>query len=226
MPDNDLKTLELIQASIASLDDETSDFNLPRTVPITILVDAGELSSAISAELQVYATELLGKFGYSATHLWGPFEGSSFITIFGTGRHFQDGDSFSEKLHAMAEDVANRLWKQDWKSNFANAGEVIKIAVAVGGIVTLIVAGPLSITLGSFVVPAKVLAILQGLGYTVSIVEGAKKLLFDSKQSVKALDEGQTSDHPLSSEYSVALSKPITVSRPLRLKKSNQETSG
>jgi len=219
MPDDDLKTVELIQASISSFDNETADFNLPRVIPITILVDAGG-NTDLGIQVEHETRKLLERFGYNVTHVWGPFEGSRFITIFGSSRQFEDGDTFTEKVHAIAQEVASGLWKRDWKSSLANAGDAIKIAVAVGGIVTVIVVGPASITLGSFVVPAKVLAILQGAGHTVNIITSAKKLFFDSKQSATALDQGQASEHPVSSEVSVVLERDLKVSRPLRLKKS------
>ena len=78
---------ELFRASSYSLNSETADFRLRRTIPITIFVDGDyEDIGAVAADLQDRAIEILASSGYKLVGQWGPHEGSYLITLFGQGK--------------------------------------------------------------------------------------------------------------------------------------------
>jgi hypothetical protein len=98
MSNNDLGITEAIQASVNSFNPVTWDFALPRVVPITLCINAGEESSKLSKIFEDYARQALEELGYRPTHIWGPFEGSHYITIFGTSNEPEDGLTFTKKV--------------------------------------------------------------------------------------------------------------------------------
>ena len=101
MPADDLRISELIQASIYSLDGEISGLWEARVLPIAICVDAGGLSKKFGEAIAHEAQALLREHGCSETYQWGPFEGSHFTTIFGTGDELENGGTFTEKQETM-----------------------------------------------------------------------------------------------------------------------------
>jgi len=190
MPTDDSKISDLIQASIYSLDDETSRFRAPRVLPITICVDAGSLSKKLGEAIAHEAQALLKEHGYSETYQWGPFEGSHFTTIFGTGDELEHGNELRRKQETIAGELMRRIAEAyDWRRAAEVAGQSIKIAAAVGTIASILVPGPNGIVIGSFAVSAKVLGLLKVGGSAVTIVEGAKKILFENRDAEKTIRE-------------------------------------
>ena len=190
MPTDDPKISDLIQASIYSLDNETSRFIAPRVLPIAICVDAGSLSKKFGEAFAHEAQALLKEYGYSETYQWGPFEGSHFTTIFGTGEELENGDTLRHKQETIASELMRRIAEAyDWRRAAEITGQSIKIAAAVGTIASILVPGPNSIVIGSFAVSAKVLGLLKASGSAVTIVEGAKKIFFENRDAEKTIKE-------------------------------------
>lgn len=196
MQTDDSRLFELIQASIYSFDDDTRGFHAPRVLPITICVDAGTQSNRIGEALAHEAYALLKEYGYSETYQWGPFEGSHFITIFGTGDELEDGDTLKQKQETMANELMRRITESfDWRRTAELAGQTIRIAAAVGTIVSILAPGPNAIVIGSFAVSAKVLGLLKASGAAVTIVEAAKKIFLENP-AYKATESGQKIPYP------------------------------
>lgn len=98
---------QLFRASSYSLNSETADFRLRRTIPITIFVD-GEYEGigAIAADLKDRAIKILASSGYILVGQWGPHKGSYLITLFGQGKEPETGSSlltktFPELIHRL-----------------------------------------------------------------------------------------------------------------------------
>jgi len=212
---NDPQAASLVQAALNSLDPETFDYRVTRIIPITILVDAQDLSGEIGERITSDARNALEKIGYNVTYQWGPVEGSHFITIFGSGNELEDGETFVEKLQACATDIAGRLSNYDWKTTADKAGETIKIAVAVASIATIIAVAPQSIVIGSMIIPGKVLALIYALGNTGNMIESFKNLFFSSKHAIRALNEGDSYSF---TGFDLSLQRPLKISKPLRFK--------
>lgn len=188
---------DLIQASIYSFDEDTWPFSLPRVLPITICVDAGSQSTRIGQALALEAQALLTEYGYTPSPLWGPFQGSHFTTIFGTGDELEDGNTLKRNQENMANELTRRITESfDWRRTAEVAGQTIKIAVAVGTIVSVLAPGPNAIVIGSFSISAKVLALLKASGSAVTIVEAAKKIFFETREASEANEEGQKIPYP------------------------------
>src|SRR5215831_4839590 len=108
MPNDHSRFSELLQAAIASFDEDTVGFALPRVLPITICVDAGNQSREIGVDIAREVRAVLEKFGYRETNEWGPFRASHFTTIFGTGSELEDGRTFREKTEEVTKEVLGR----------------------------------------------------------------------------------------------------------------------
>jgi hypothetical protein len=196
MPIDDSRISELIQASIYSFDYELGPIQAPRVIPITIFVDAGQLSRNLGEAIAHEAHALLKEYGYSQTFQWGPFEGSHFTTIFGTGDELEDGPTLTEKARKVANELTNRIAGFDWNRAMGVAGQTIKIAAAVGTIATVFAPGAGAIVVGSFVVSAKALALIKAGGSAVTIVEASKKIFLDNEKANSALVSGQSYSYP------------------------------
>ncbi len=200
---------ELLQAAIASFDEDMVGFPLPRVLPIAICVDAENQSREIGVDIAREVRAVLEKFGYRETYEWGPFQASNFTTIFGTGSELEDGRTFREKTEEVTKEVLDRLRRLPWDKWAKRTGNVIKIAVAVGEVVLIFLPQAGVWVQVALKISPKVWLLLKAAGKAVVIVEAAKKLFFENDQLLRALKDGPT-------EPDVRTGRDIQVGRPIR----------
>ena len=75
MANEDSRVSELLQAAIASFDEETAALASPRVLLTAVCVDARDLSREIGEEIAREVRAALEKFGYRETYEWGPVPG-------------------------------------------------------------------------------------------------------------------------------------------------------
>src|SRR5262245_13204235 len=97
LPTIDSSTAQLFRASHLSLDPSTTDFALRRVIPISIYVD-GALLPGMAENLTGEIKRIMTEDGYPPFGQWGPFYGSSFITLFGRGEKPESGPSVQKRL--------------------------------------------------------------------------------------------------------------------------------
>jgi len=208
-PLTDSRISELLQAAIASFDEETAPFTLPRVLPIVICVDAGEQSREIGGEIARLVRAALAKFDYRETYEWGPFQGSHLTTIFGTGSQLEDGRTFRERTEALTKEVLERLEELPWKEWGKRTAEGVKLALEIGGFVLIVVPHAGVMVQVTLHISPKVWMVLQAVGKTAAIVESAKKLFFENEQLRQTLKLSPA-------EPDVSLSRDIQVGRPFK----------
>jgi len=193
MPANSLKVSQLLAVSTASFDEELSAFKFRRVAPVAIYIDAGRESRRLGQAIAQDAKAILQELGYGETFQWGSFQGSYVILNLHEGAQPEDRPTFVEKMgqarDRIARTVADRLGKFPWKraGNLAVGG--VKVAVAVGATAVLIHAAPVTITIGTFVVPAKAWLTLQVVEKGIRAVEAVKGMFVESPPAVKALQQ-------------------------------------
>ncbi|MBZ5509082.1 MAG: hypothetical protein LAO78_26790 [Acidobacteriia bacterium] len=208
-----LGVMEAIQDSIASLDPGTWQYQAFRVVPIAIVVDAGPASKEFGDLLARQVPDILKKFGYGDIYTWGPFEGSLFITNFGKSKAPEGGLTFSENLQKISQEIAAAAARLPWKKYAAAAGGVIKIAVAVGTIVTILHGTPVDLSIAGIAISAGAWSLLRIAKEGVQIIESAKKIFLENDDARKAMEEVEA-NRP----YDVSLKEDLRVGPPLKLR--------
>lgn len=208
-----LAVIEAVQDSIASLDGSASLYESFRVVPIAILVDAGPASKDFSELLTRQIPGILNKFGYEIVYTWGPFEGSIFITNFGKSKAPEGGLTFGENLQNISQDLIAGAASLPWKKYANAAGGTIKVAVAVGTIVTILHGTPVDLSIAGITIKAGVWSLLKIAKEAVQIVEVAKKTLMENDDARKAIEEVEA-NRP----FDVSLKEDLRVGPPLKLR--------
>lgn len=208
MPNEELRVSELLQAAIASFDEDTAAFALPRVMPTAICVDAGDLSVEIGEDIAREVRSALGRFGYRETYEWGPFQGSHLTTIFGIGSEPEDGRTLRDKAEELAKDVLGRLKGLPWKKWAERAVTGIKIAVQIGGLVLIFVPQAGVWVQVVLHISPKVWLLLKAVSQGAVAVEMAKKLFFENEQ-VKEAVKVSLADPDVSTHRDIQVGRPF-----------------
>ena len=208
-----LGVMEAIQDSIASLDPSTWQYEAFRVVPIAIVVDAGPASKEFGDLLIRQVPDILKKFGYGDIYTWGPYEGSLFITNFGKSKAPEGGHTFNENVERISKEIFAAAKSLPWEKYAATAGGVIKIAVAVGTIVTILHGTPVDLSVAGITISAGAWSLLRIAKEGVQIVEAAKKIFLENGDARNVIEEVKA-NRP----FDVSLKKDLHVGPPLKFR--------
>lgn len=179
---------ELLQSTLVSLGPESWEFELRRTVPVAIYVDAGENQSVeLGERIASEVREVLQEFGYEEFQEVGRYYGSFLQLNLTRSPEPEDGPTFAKKLANIKDAVAKRLRRLPWKEMAKVAGGAATIAVAIGTAVTILSVAPAGLAIGSFVIPAMIWTPILVAKEGKDAIEAAQKILTESQAARKAL---------------------------------------
>lgn len=201
MPAPALRISQLLTVSAASFDPELAAFKFRRVAPVAIYVDAGKESRRLGREIARDAKTILKELGYGETVEWGTFDGSHIVLNLHKGTVPEDEPTFLQKIgqakERIAQKAADKLRHFPWKKAGKVAVNGVKVAVAVGGLVTLMSTGPAApLVVGAFVVPAKVWFAFEATEKSLKVAEGIRDIFVESPPAVQALQQATSQSPP------------------------------
>jgi hypothetical protein len=212
--DYDLRSLSgILSAAEPSFDPDLWQLPFTRTLPVAIYVDAGELSREVAEIVEERLKQELAKAGFESfenlTNDYGSFLQLNLTRTLKT----DDGPKTETKLRRLRKRMVEYL-RGDFFSDLKQAGKdvqsLLRVVISVGTIVILLTTVPtVGVTVGTFVVSAKVWALLGVAKETGDIVETAYKTFADNQEAEAAVRRPVHDSDPILFSPALELGIPV-----------------